>query len=87
MNLKFWKSKSSESTTLPIAAPHYPPEKVESYDEIAGEEPIPLIIVEGFCGGAGNTLWGDFADHLNGGFKDGKKRKTHFVKWVTMRFW
>jgi hypothetical protein len=79
MNLKFWKSKPSPATTLPITAP-YPTEKVESYDEIVGEESIPLIVVEGFCGGAGNQLWGDFADHLNAGFEGGKKRKTLFVK-------
>ena len=80
MHLKFWKSKStSSSTTLPITAP-YPPEKVEQDGEITGEGPIPLIIVEGFCGGAGDALWGDFADHLNAGCQDGRKRKTHFVK-------
>ncbi|KAF9778201.1 alpha/beta-hydrolase [Thelephora terrestris] len=79
MNLKFWKSKPSPATTLPITAP-YPAEKAESYDEIVGEGSIPLIVVEGFCGGAGNQLWGDFADHLNAGFEGGKKRKTLFVK-------
>ena len=82
MHLKFWKSKSaSTSATLPITTP-YPPEKVEQEqdDEITGEEPIPLIIVEGFCGGAGDALWGDFANHLNVGSQDGQKRKTHFVK-------
>lgn len=81
MNLKFWKKKSSPATaTLPITAP-YPPEKVEERHESPEEEElIPLIIVEGFGGGAGNTLWGDFADHLNAGSQDGRKRKTHFVK-------
>lgn len=79
MKLKFWKSKPSQPTTLPVTAP-YPPEKTECDDEIAEDEQIPLIVVEGFCGGAGNTLWGDFADHLNVGSKDGRRRKTHFVK-------
>jgi len=80
MGLKFWKSKSaSTSATLPTVA-SYPPEKVEREDEIAGEEPIPLIIVEGFGGGAGEALWGDFADHLNAGSQDGWRRKAHFVK-------
>jgi len=82
MYLKFWKSKSvSTSATLPITATH-PPEKAEPErdDEITGEEPIPLIIVEGFCGGAGDALWGDFADHINVGSQDGQKRKTHLVK-------
>ena len=80
MHLKFWRSKPiSTPTTLPITAP-IPPEKVEQDCESADEEPIPLIIVEGFCGGAGDALWGDFADHLNTGSKDGRKRKTHFVK-------
>jgi hypothetical protein len=79
MHLEFWKSKSSKSTTLPIAAP-YPPEKVGACCKITGEDPIPLIIVEGFCGGAGDMLWGDFADHLNVGSQHGRKRKTHFVK-------
>lgn len=79
MQIKFWKSKTvSTPATLPITAP-YPPEKVER-DEFPGEDPIPLIIVEGFCGGAGDALWGDFADHLNAGSQDGRKRKAHFVK-------
>jgi len=80
MHLKFWKSKSvPEPATFPVAAP-YPPEKVQQDDEIPGEEPIPLIIVEGFCGGAGDALWGNFGDHLNAGSQDGRGRKTHFVK-------
>ena len=79
MKFKFWKSKPSTPAALPVTAP-YPPEKAESDDEIAEDDPIPLIVVEGFCGGAGNTLWGDFADHLNVGSKDGRRRKTHFVK-------
>ena len=84
MHLKFWKSKSvTSSATLPIAASH-PPEKVKQ-DGIPGEDPIPLIIVEGFCGGAGDALWGDFANHLNAGAQDGRKRKTQFVKWVMMQ--
>ena len=77
MRLKFWKPESvSTPATLPITAP-CPPEEAE---ETAGEDPIPLIIVEGFCGGAGDALWGNFADHLNAGSQDGRKRKTHFVK-------
>lgn len=82
MHFKFWKSKSKPtpiSATLPVTTP-YPPEKGEGDDEIAGEEPIPLIIVEGFGGGAGDMLWGDFADHLNAGSQDGRRRITHFVK-------
>lgn len=80
MHLKFWKSKFvSTPATLPVTVP-YPPEKVEQDEEIAGEEPIPLIVVEGFCGGAGDALWGNFADHLNAGSQDGRGRKTHFVK-------
>lgn len=80
MRLKFWKSKPGPTpATLPITTP-YPPEKIERDDEIVGEELIPLIIVEGFCGGAGDALWGNFADHLNAGSQDGRKRKTHFVK-------
>ena len=80
MHLKFWRSKSiSTSATLPITAP-FPPEKTEQDCESTDEDPIPLIIVEGFCGGAGDALWGDFADHLNVGSQDGRKRKTHFVK-------
>jgi hypothetical protein len=80
MRLKFWKSKASlASTPLPVSA-SYPLEKVEDRHEISEEEAIPLIVVEGFGGGAGNTLWGDFADHLNMGSLEGHKRKTHFVK-------
>ena len=80
MHLKFWKSKStSTSVMLPVTIP-YPLEKVEEDNEIAGEDPIPLIIVEGFGGGAGNGLWGDFADHLNMASQNGRERKTHFVK-------
>ncbi|KAI0068173.1 alpha/beta-hydrolase [Artomyces pyxidatus] len=29
-------------------------------------EPIPLVIVEGFLGGSGESLWGNFAHYLNG---------------------
>lgn len=80
MHLKFWKAKSTSiPAMLPVTTP-YPLEKAGVDDEIAGEEPIPLIIVEGFCGGAGDALWGDFSDHLNAGSQDGRKRKTHFVK-------
>lgn len=80
MHLKFWRSKSiPTSATLPITT-SFPPEKLEQDDESSDEEPIPLIIVEGFCGGAGDALWGDFADHLNMGSQDWRKRKTHFVK-------
>ena len=28
-----------------------------------GSEPIPLVIVEGFMGGAGPLLWGNFEKH------------------------
>ena len=77
MRLKFWKPEFvSAPAALPITAP-YPQEEAE---KTAGEDPIPLIIVEGFCGGAGDALWGNFADHLNAGSQDGRKRKTHFVK-------
>jgi len=80
MRLKFWKSKSTSTpATLPITAP-FPPEQADRDYESTDEEPIPLIIVEGFGGGAGDALWGDFADHLNVGSQDGRKRKTHFVK-------
>jgi len=80
MYLKFWKPKStSTSVVLPVTTP-YPLEKAGEDDKITGDEPIPLIIVEGFCGGAGNGLWGDFANHLNAGSRDGRQRKTHFVK-------
>ena len=80
MRFKFWKSKSSfASTTLPVSV-SYPPEKVQDRHERSGEEAIPLIVVEGFGGGAGNALWGDFADHLNMGSLEGQRRKTHFVK-------
>jgi len=80
MHLKFWKAKSTSTSAIPPVTTPYPLEKAEVDDEIAGEEPIPLIIVEGFCGGAGDALWGDFNDHLNAGSQNGWKRKTHFVK-------
>ena len=89
MRLKFLKLKSiSTSATLPITA-SYPPEKLKQDGEIAGEDPIPLIIVEGFGGGAGNGLWGDFEGHLNAASQDGRKRKAHFVKsvLVALVFW
>ena len=57
----------------------YPPEKAEE-DGVAGEDPIPLIIVEGFCGGSGAAIWGEFAHHLNAGSQDGRERKTYFAK-------
>lgn len=41
-------------------------------------EPIPLIIVEGFLGGAGAVLWGDFDQYLNLG--SGTKRRTMFTR-------
>jgi len=80
MHLKFWRSKSISTTaTLPITTPS-PPEEAGQDHETADGEQIPLIVVEGFCGGAGDALWGDFTDHLNAGSQDGRKRKTHFVK-------
>lgn len=86
MYLKFWKSKStSTSVVLPVTT-KYPLEKPGEDDKITGEEPIPLVIVEGFGGGAGDALWGDFANHLNAGSRDGQQRKTHFVKWVLILF-
>lgn len=87
MYLKFWKSKSTStsSVVLPVTT-RYPLEKAGEDDKITGEEPIPLVIVEGFGGGAGDALWGDFANHLNAGSRDGQQRKTHFVKWVLILF-
>lgn len=41
-------------------------------------EPIPLTIVEGFLGGAGAVLWGDFDQYLN--LANGKKRRTMFTR-------
>ncbi|KAJ7631150.1 alpha/beta-hydrolase [Roridomyces roridus] len=39
-------------------------------------EPIPLVVVQGFLSSAGAYFWGDFGDYLN---KDGPRRRTIFV--------
>jgi hypothetical protein len=43
-------------------------------------EPIPLIIVEGFLGGASAVIWGDFEQSLNQGSDKRKKRRTIFTR-------
>lgn len=82
MDFKPWKSKPSvfTSAAFPVTAPDLPMKVEGDDDEGSGEPPIPLIIVEGFGGGAGNMLWGDFADHLNAGSQDGGEREIRFVK-------
>jgi hypothetical protein len=80
MSSKPWESKSSASSKLSITAPDLPQKVPEGDCESPGQVPIPLIIVEGFGGGSGNRLWGEFADHLNAGFQDFRRRETHFVK-------
>jgi hypothetical protein len=43
-------------------------------------EPIPLVIVEGFLGGAGALIWGNFQDHMNLGFE--RPRRVIFAQYV-----
>jgi hypothetical protein len=40
----------------------------------ASEEPIPLVIVEGFLGGAGTALWGNFGASLDADGENGTRR-------------
>ncbi|KAL0951495.1 hypothetical protein HGRIS_008180 [Hohenbuehelia grisea] len=63
-----------------VYPPRKSPEKIVSSDDAASlsaDEPIPLVIVEGFLGGAlGAALWGSFEDHLNAGRSlNGRKRR------------
>ncbi|EGO05304.1 hypothetical protein SERLA73DRAFT_118865 [Serpula lacrymans var. lacrymans S7.3] len=48
------------------------------------DEPIPVVIVDGFLGGTGALLWGNFEHYLNIGHEDSglKKRRTIFVRCV-----
>lgn len=50
-------------------------ENIQKYPE---NDPIPLVIVEGFLGGVGALLWGSFEDHLNLGSQ--LARKVLFAK-------
>jgi hypothetical protein len=43
-------------------------------------EPIPLVIVEGFLGGAGALIWGNFEDSMNLGCE--RPRRVLFAKCV-----
>lgn len=43
-------------------------------------EPVPLIVVEGFLGGAGAVLWGDFEQHLNCSSSPTGKRRVIFTR-------
>jgi hypothetical protein len=44
-------------------------------------DPTPLVIVEGFLGGAAGILWGNFEQDLNRDAK-GKKREVIFTRSV-----
>ncbi|KAJ7786540.1 alpha beta-hydrolase, partial [Mycena metata] len=43
------------------------------------DEPIPLVIVQGFLGGGTTWLWGNFEHYLNLGTKSPKPRRTIIV--------
>ncbi|KIL00986.1 hypothetical protein PAXRUDRAFT_184097 [Paxillus rubicundulus Ve08.2h10] len=47
---------------------------LNSKGPLTGDEPIPLVIVEGFLGGAGTTLWGNFGASLDADGKNGTQR-------------
>ncbi|KAF8078840.1 hypothetical protein FPV67DRAFT_81694 [Lyophyllum atratum] len=55
------------------------PSRPNSKQDAYGLEPVPLIIVEGFLGGAGAVLWGDFEQYLNEGYS-GKPRSVIFAR-------
>lgn len=52
-----------------------PPEKLL-------DEPIPLVIVQGFLSSAGAFLWGNFENYLNQDLPGGIRRRTIFVRFV-----
>lgn len=46
-----------------------------------GNEPIPLVIVEGFLGGAGALIWANFEENMNLGYE--QTRRVIFAKYYT----
>jgi hypothetical protein len=54
------------------------PVSIDIYNESPLDEPIPLVVVEGFLGGAGALIWGNFQDHMNLGCE--QPRRVIFAK-------
>lgn len=53
--------------------------------KLSANEPIPVVIVEGFLGGvAGTLLWGQFEDYLNLGCT--RKRRAIFARCVIIEY-
>lgn len=58
-----WRTKSYPR--MPTTSASYSKKEAGSFLTSEPVEPTPLVIVEGFLGGAGAVLWGDFEEHIN----------------------